>query len=398
MSVFGSRRRPEVDATEVAESEFVAAVVEELTDPVVAIGTDGLVRSNRRARQLHRLPREPLPRDQWVRRHRVYGRGSARALTSAELPLLRALTGEDVPPVEVEVRDAGGPPEVFVVSARPIRRGRRGVIGALSILRARPQADEASAFPYADVLGHAADGIAVICAQTGAIIYTNDAWNNALGYRARELAGQHVSAVTAPSDRPPPELAAEMHQALERGGVWRGEVALRRRDGATVCWEQTVSRYVDAAGRPAWIIVGRDVGARRIRAQELHDAERQFRTAFEALPVAATLVDDEGRVLAVNDALVILVGMERERLLGLSFEDVVEPADAEAARVQAALVRRGDLNRYQVRARCLTAGGATVLVTTTIVRDVGRQPLHAVVVIEPDRGSAGDGQESSSMS
>src|SRR4051812_38878244 len=148
-------------------------------------------------------------------------------------------------------------------------------------------ADHGAAALPADVLHHVADGIAIISAATGTFLYTNDAWTNALGYAPQDLVGRHVSSVTAPSDRLPQELAAEMLAVLGRGEVWRGEVELRRRDGGAVWWEQTVSGYDDDEGRPAWIIVGRDVTARRTAVMVLREAERRFRTAFDAVPVAA---------------------------------------------------------------------------------------------------------------
>jgi PAS domain S-box-containing protein len=191
-----------------------------------------------------------------------------------------------------------------------------------------------------------------------------------------------VSSVNAPSDRLPQELAAEMLQVLERGGSWRGEVELRRRDGSAVWWEQTVSRYDDELGRPAWIMVGRDIGARRSGAGELRDAERRFRTAFDALPVAAALTDADGRLLAVNDELAARAGARREELLGRALDAVVEPVDPEHAGAVAAAARRGGRSRYRVDARC-GGRGESVAVTTTIVRDVDGRPLHAVAVVEP---------------
>jgi PAS domain S-box-containing protein len=383
MSYFGRRRRATLNSGELPGAEFVATVVEHLTEPVVAIGPDGLVRSNRRARALHDLPDHPLPRDRWAARHRVFGRGAERAFRPEELPLLRALSGEEVSSVEVEIRGPGDAAEVFAVSAQPIRQGRH-VVGALSVLHARSAKEEASWFPYADVLQHAADGIAVICAMTGVFLYTNAAWTNALGYEPGELIGRHVSSVNAPSGRLPQEIASEMLETLERGGVWRGEMELRRRDGSTMWWEQVVSRYDDDLGRPAWIVVGRDVGARRSGAAELGDAERRFRMAFEALPVAAALTDEDGRVLAVNDALGALAGVGREELLGRALEAIVAPDDPHAARAAATAARRGDLSRYRVDGRC-GPDATEVATTTSIVRDVGGQALQAITVVEPAR-------------
>jgi PAS domain S-box-containing protein len=360
--------------------ELFRAVVEELDQPVVTIGGDGLVRSNRRARGLHGLPQEPLRPEHWAARLRVFEPGSDRALAAEELPLLRAFGGEDVTDLDLEIRGADDAAAVFAVSAHPIRRGRR-VVGAFSVLLER--AGEAG-FPHHEVLRHAAEGIAVICAATGAFVYTNDAWTNALGYGPGELIGEHVSSVNAPTDRVPQEIAVEMLDILDRGAVWRDEVALRRRDGTSVWWEQTVSRYEDGRGRPAWIIVGRDATARHAATADLRDAERRFRTAFEALPVAAALTDEDGRVLAVNDALVALIGAPGEEVLGRALESVLPPVDLDAARALATAARRGELSGYRFEARCRGAE-PPVGVSTTIVRDVDGRVLEAVVVVEPAR-------------
>lgn len=383
MTIFRRAFRPPAAPGDSAEAAFLATIVEDLPDPVAAIGADDLVWSNRSARSLDGLGPDPLPRAAWARRHRAFARGADRPLTAAEIPLLRALQGEDVASEELEVRARAGPPEVFVASAHPLRRGRRAVVGAFSVLHARSAADATPAFPYEDVLGRTADGIAVICAVTGSFIYTNDAWDHALGYAAGELAGRHISDVTAPSVREPQEVAAEMLEVLNRRGVWRGELELRRRDGTTVWWEETVSRYDDELGRPAWIVVGRDVGARREEAQVLRGAEQRLRLAFDALPVAAALADDTGRLLTVNDSLVALAGVEREELLGRSVDEVLEPVDADRARSLRERARRGELSRYRVRARRRSPRPVTVDVTTTVVRHVDGQPLPAVIVVEP---------------
>jgi PAS domain S-box-containing protein len=239
---------------------------------------------------------------------------------------------------------------------------------------------------HPELLRHAPDGIAVICAATGTFMYTNDAWTNALGYAPGDLVGRHVSAVNSPSFRLPQKIAGEMLEILDRGEIWRGEVELRRRDGVTVWWEQTVSRYDDEQGRPAWIIVGREATARRATATELGAGERRFHAAFDALPAAAAICDEDGRVLAVNDAFVELTGMGRTELLGRSLEAVLSPLDLDAARALAASARGGDVSRYRYDARC--AGTRGVGVTTTVVRHVDGRFLEAVVLVELDQPSS----------
>jgi PAS domain S-box-containing protein len=386
VSGFGVRRRTAPDTTAAVSAEFLSAAVEELAEAVVSIGPDGLVRSNRRARELHGLPREPLSQVDWTARHRVFTPGSAEPLEPADLPLVRAARDHETSSVELEVALSEQRRERFAVTSQPIRRGRH-VVGAISVLRPLAPADATNATLHPELLRHAPDGIAVVCAATGTFVYTNDAWTNALGYAPGELAGEHVSSVNAPSDRLPQQIAGEMLEVLDRGEVWRGEVELRRRDGAAVWWEQTVSRYDDADGRPAWIIMGRETTARRATATELGVEERRFHAAFDALPVAAAVCDEDGRVLAVNDALVALTRMERTDLLDRSLEAVLPPVDLDATRALAAAALGGEAARYRYDARCVM-GAPAVGITTTIVRHVDGRFLEAVVLVEPDHPSS----------
>ncbi|WP_272473318.1 PAS domain-containing protein [Baekduia alba] len=364
---------------------FLEEALEELAEPATIVGPDGLVRSNRAARALHGLPRQPLTQEDWAARHRVFAPGSGRALALDELPLIRALRDEEDASIDVEVDTADAGRDRFTASGRPVRRGRH-VVGALCVLRsAPPPADATDPALHPELLRHAADGIAVICAATGTFVYTNDAWTNALGYAPGDLAGRHVSSVNAPSGRVPQEIAGEMLEVLDRGEVWRGEVELRRRDGAVVWWEQTVSRYEDEDGRPAWIIVGRDATARRAAMTELGEGERRFHAAFDALPAAAAICDEDGCVLAVNDALVALARASREALLGRALEAVLPPVDLDVARALAESGRRGDIARHRHDARC---AGALVAVTTTVVRQVDGQFQEAVVLVEPGQPSS----------
>ena len=368
-----------------AEPEFLASTLEELPEPIVIAAPDGRIHANRQARELQDLPREPLPQEDWAARHSVFALDSDRALPLGELPLIRALREDEPLSIELEMASSDGERERVDVSAQPIHRGRR-VVGALSVLRRRPSLDGSDLVLQPGLLRHAADGIAVISPATGTFVYANDAWTNALGYAPGELSGLHVSTVNAPSDRLPQEIAGEMLEILERGEVWRGEVELRRRDGVTIWWEQTVSRFDDERGRAAWIVVGREATARRAAVTGLRDGERRFHAAFDALPAAAAIADADGRVLAVNDALVELARTARDQLLGRSLEAVLAPVDLDGARALTAAGRRGDIARFRYAARC--AGTRMVDVTTVVTHHVDGRFLEAVVLVAPLQSSS----------
>jgi len=379
-------RRRSTPAPELAaEPEFLASTLEELPDAVVIAAPDGRIHANRQARELQHLPREPLSQEDWAARHRVFAPDSDRALPLGELPLIRALREDEPMSVALEMASSAGDRERVDVSAQPIHRGRR-VVGALSVLRRRPSPEATGPALQSELLRHAADGIAVICAATGTFVYANDAWTNALGYAPGELAGLHVSTVNAPSDRLPQEIAMEMREVLDRGEVWRGEVELRRRDGVMVWWEQTVSRFDDDLGRPAWIVIGREATARRAAATELAEREHLFHAAFDALPAAAAIADEDGRVLAVNDALVEMARTGRDQLLGRSLEAVLAPVDLDGTRALTAAGRRGEIALFRYAARC--AAMQMVDVTTVVTHHVDGRFHEAVVLVAPVQSSS----------
>ena len=112
----------------------------------------------------------------------------------------------------------------------------------------------------------------------------------------------------------------------------------------------------------------------------------RFHAAFDALPVAAAIADVDGRVLAVNDALVELSVTSRDELLGRSLEAVLAPVDLDAARALTAAGRRGETARFHYTARC--TGRRLVDVTTVVTHHVDGRFLQAVVLVAPLQSSS----------
>ena len=71
--------------------------------------------------------------------------------------------------------------------------------------------------------------------------------------------------------------------------------------------------------------------------------ERLFWLVFERTSNAIVLLDDQRRIVAVNDAALALLGGEREQLLGASIVDSIRPAERERAQLEwEAFLRAGE--------------------------------------------------------
>lgn len=90
-----------------------------------------------------------------------------------------------------------------------------------------------------------------------------------------------------------------------------------------------VSRFGD--GRPRRIMgLIVDVTELRKTQQNLAAAEERFRLIFENAGLGVAVVDPGGRIEKANPALAILLGRNRDRLVGTFLNELVDPADAPA--------------------------------------------------------------------
>jgi PAS domain S-box-containing protein len=115
------------------------------------------------------------------------------------------------------------------------------------------------------------------------ILYVNPAFTQVTGYPAEEVLGRDIEI-----DRNQPEAAKyeEMWRVISSGGVWRGELTTRRRDGSEYDAEGTVAPVLDANGTIAnYCLIHRDVSERVA-------AERHLRELYARLAETDRLKDE----------------------------------------------------------------------------------------------------------
>ena len=89
------RRRAE--AASAAQQAFLDAVLQSLSDGVVACDAEGrLTLFNRATREFHGLPETPVPAEQWATHYSLFRADGTTPLPTDEVPLVRALRGEIV--------------------------------------------------------------------------------------------------------------------------------------------------------------------------------------------------------------------------------------------------------------------------------------------------------------
>ncbi len=152
-------------------------------------------------------------------------------------------------------------------------------------------------------------------------------WTRFTGQSTEEIARDWLDPVH-PEDRAVTDEA--WRRAVAQQSVYDVEYRLRRRDG--------VYRWVAARGVPVrddngevleWIGTHTDITPRKEMELALRESEGRFRDLFQNAPLAYQSLDEDGRIITVNEMWLAMLGYSREEVIGRSFAEYIAPDQAQ---------------------------------------------------------------------
>lgn len=139
----------------VRDREFLAAVLHNLSDGVVACNADGVMTLfNRATQEFHGLPPAAIAAKDWASTYTLCRADGVTPMEVEEVPLMRALRGENVHDTEMVIVPDRASPRVVRVSAQAIRDPGGNVLGAVAAMHditERKKAEHALASLNADL-------------------------------------------------------------------------------------------------------------------------------------------------------------------------------------------------------------------------------------------------------
>jgi PAS domain S-box-containing protein len=236
---------------------FDAAAFDWLPHAAVAYdGASGRLGFNRRARDAFGALLDGVTLETFAGRCRLRSE-QGTALLTEDLPLQRALEGEQVRDQRIQIGRPDTGIQVVSVCADPVYETNGKVCGAVMVMLTPTRAAGASESEHrlSNAVGSMAEAMALVRARDGRIAYTNPAWDSLFGYGRGELAGEHMSVVEAPpEERVPGKRLREIVERLDHGQVWRGELEHMSKDGGRFRWQTSIAR-LDDDEQPLWIVV-----------------------------------------------------------------------------------------------------------------------------------------------
>jgi PAS domain S-box-containing protein len=155
----------------------------------------------------------------------------------------------------------------------------------------------------------------------GYIIYTNSAMNKLFGYKKGELIGKYASILNA---GPQPEtVIKKIMNAIEKEGVWEGEIQNKRKDGIEFISYARISAVKDTDGKIInFISTQHDITERKKTEEALRESEEKHRSLVERANYGIGIIQDK-IIKYVNPHGPEIFGYTVQEIIGTPFTDYI---------------------------------------------------------------------------
>ena len=247
------------------------------------------------------------------------------------------------------------------------------------LYRERKRAEEAlqrTEHQYRTLVENANDTIMIL--QEGIIVYRNSVHNGLIGYTVEETIGHNFLEFVVPEDR---ERIVEYYQKRLSGEDVPEQYEVRLlSNGLGDITADVRPATVEYEGKPAVMVIMRDITERKRTEQALQRAELQYRTLVENANDTIIILQD-GKVAYRNAAYKGLLGYTLEEVLGRNFLEFVVPEDREQIvdYYQKQLLGEEIPEQYEARLLSKDRGEVTAEVRPAVVEYDGRPAIMAIM-------------------
>src|SRR6266849_1546622 len=310
--------------------------------------------------------------DQWSRQYGSFLPDGVTLFPSNELPLVRAMRGESVDPVELFIRNANVPEgRLLSITGGPLRGEDGALQGGVVVfhdITERKRAEEAlrqSEGRYHLLFDSNPHPVWVYDLQTLAILDVNHSAVRNYGYSREEFLSLTIKDIRPPEDVP--ALLEDTKKAppySETASVWKH----CKKDGTLIDVEIT-SHPLVYGGRNARLVVATDITTRKKAEEALRQSEERFRLLVsEVTNYAILMLDPEGRIASWNEGAERIKGYRSDEIIGQHFSRFYTTEEVERGKPAYALKVARERGRFEEEGWRVRKDGsrfwANVVITT----------------------------------
>ena len=197
--------------------------------------------------------------------------------------------------------------------------------------------------------------IVALCDSDGIILTWNRAGREITGFTAEEVVGYHIGSVVTAGSR---EVMEQLLSVERQGSVLPGlPVRLETTFGWEVPAEVTSVTRSLPGGEKGYLVIFRDMTLRVQLQEQLDRMDLLYRGLVENSPDLVYVLNEEGKLLFINDTVESLLGWSKKDLVGKELIEIVHPEDRPRAYWPLRERRKADRATRNLRLRLLTQDG-----------------------------------------
>lgn len=227
-------------------------------------------------------------------------------------------------------------------------------------------------------LGERSSDLTAILDASGKVSWVAPSVRGVLGYEGAEfLARSHDGTLLAEEGA----LGDVLSHSIEAPGtVCHGRIELRHNDNEWRTFDISVTNLLADAAIGGLVCNGRDVTDTLVAQASSERAAALFATSFEMAPIGMAVTDLDGVILDCNRAMAIMVGRERNQIVGMNVTDITHPDDIDEDLAARERLFSDATSTYQRDKRYLHTNGTVIDVelSVALVRDSDGTPLRMV--------------------
>lgn len=349
---------------EVAKSKEQLDEQNTLLQSVIQNMGDGLVVSDEKGKFLIWNPASEkiigiglldIPEERWANTYGVFWPDTKISMKTEDLPLVKALHGEDVDDMELFIQNYRKTEGNFVImSARPLKDSTGKITGAVAVFhditerknsenvikklneelekkvteRTAQLAEaietlQTSEEKYREIVENTSD-VVHTTDYKGNVTYINPACEKLTGYTQKELTGTNISDLVAPEWR---ERVNEFYLNQFKHKIdetlFAFPIITKSRQQKWV--EQTVKQLREGNRITGHKSIMRDITDRKAAEQKLKESEGQLQTIFNEAPDALIVINEEGNIIRWNPKAQKIFGWTLAEVLGKPMTDLIIP-------------------------------------------------------------------------
>jgi PAS domain S-box-containing protein len=296
-----------------------------------------------------------IPEERWADTYGIFWPDTKTILATDDLPIVKALHGEEVDDMEIFVQNYKKTEGNFVViSARPLKDSAGKINGAVAVFHditerknseneikklneeleqkvteRTAQLAEAietlrkSEEKYREIVENISD-VVHTSDYKGYFTYINPACKKLTGYTQDELIGKHFSELVAPEwkDRVAEFYLNQFKNKVDET-IFSFPILTKSRELKWV--EQTVMQLREGNRITGHKSILRDITERKAAEQKLKESEGQLQTIFNEAPDALIVINDEGIIMRWNPQAEKIFGWTIIEALGKKMHELIMP-------------------------------------------------------------------------